>query len=55
MGLLPNLLRPFFGNNFALIWHPAMTLLFIFVLLNYVGRCRPVPSPVAEAHASHCV
>lgn len=32
MGLLPNLLRPWLGNQFALAWHPAMTLIFLAVL-----------------------
>ncbi len=32
MGLLPELLRPLFGNRFALAWHPAMTLIFLAVI-----------------------
>ena len=32
MGLLPELLRPLFGNRFALAWHPAMTLVFLAIL-----------------------
>jgi hypothetical protein len=32
MGLLPNLLRPLFGDDFALAWHPAMTLGFLTVV-----------------------
>jgi alpha-1,2-mannosyltransferase len=33
MGLLPNLVRPVFGNHFALAWHPAMTLGFLSVIV----------------------
>jgi alpha-1,2-mannosyltransferase len=29
MGLLPNILRPWLGNQFALVWHPSMTLIFL--------------------------
>ncbi len=32
MGLLPNLVRPWLGNAFALAWHPAMTLVFLAVV-----------------------
>ncbi len=32
MGLLPELLRPLFGNRFALAWHPAMTLVFLAII-----------------------
>ena len=42
MGLLPNLLRPLFGNAFALAWHPAMTIGFLFVLAWQVLRPRRV-------------
>jgi len=39
MGLLPELLRPLFGNHFALAWHPAMTIvMLIFVLWS---ACKP--------------
>jgi len=38
MGLLPNSLRPFFGNNFALFWHPLMTIAFIGALTWFVAR-----------------
>ncbi|MGZ5545245.1 MAG: glycosyltransferase family 87 protein [Limisphaerales bacterium] len=37
MGLLPNLVRPMFGNYFALIWHPLMMFAFIIVLLRFVA------------------
>ncbi|HWD21255.1 MAG TPA: glycosyltransferase family 87 protein [Verrucomicrobiae bacterium] len=40
MGLLPNLVRPIFGNYFALVWHPAMTIVFIGVLVHYISGPR---------------
>ena len=53
MGLLPNLVRPLFGNQFALIWHPTMVLIFcVLVALRIwrpidagtdVGRPQPLP------------
>ncbi|MBX3734784.1 MAG: DUF2029 domain-containing protein [Verrucomicrobiae bacterium] len=36
MGVLPGMLRPWLGNSFALIWHPAMTLIFIVLLALFV-------------------
>jgi hypothetical protein len=38
MGLLPNLLRPIFGNYFALFWHPVMTTVFIVMLACWIRR-----------------
>src|SRR5207247_11254184 len=38
MSLLPNLVRPLFGNHFALIWHPTMTLLFGILLTLFVWQ-----------------
>ena len=38
MGLLPNLLRPLFGNYFALFWHPLMTILFLAVIVRVISR-----------------
>jgi hypothetical protein len=38
MGLLPNMVRPLFGNHFALIWHPFMTLVFLALLGCFVAR-----------------
>ena len=38
MGLLPNIVRPLFGNHFALIWHPCMTLVFLALLGCFVAR-----------------
>jgi len=54
MGLLPNLVRPLFGNQFALIWHPTMTLIFgglvTFRIWQRTGpridMGRPQPSPI---------
>ena len=46
MGLLPNLLRPFLGNYFALAWHPAMTVGFLSVMVWQVfGASDPGPDP----------
>ena len=36
MSLLPNLLRPVFGNYFALFWHPVMTAVFIGILIYWL-------------------
>jgi hypothetical protein len=38
MCLLPFMLRPFFGNYFALFWHPLMTILFLAMLLHFISR-----------------
>jgi alpha-1,2-mannosyltransferase len=38
MGLLPELLRHWFGNAFSLAWHPAMTLLFVVLLALQTWR-----------------
>jgi hypothetical protein len=38
MALLPNLMRPMFGNNFALFWHPVMTFVFMAMLVIWVRR-----------------
>lgn len=38
MSLLPNLVRPLFGNYFALFWHPVMTFVFICMLGYWVLR-----------------
>ena len=46
MGLLPELLRPLFGNRFALAWHPAMTLVFL-ALLAWPQRERPAAEKVS--------
>ena len=39
MGLLPELLRPLFGNHFALAWHPAMTIVMLIIVLW--SACKP--------------
>jgi hypothetical protein len=36
MGLLPNLVRPWFGNSFAKCWHPVMTFLFLGLAIYLV-------------------
>jgi hypothetical protein len=38
MGLLPNIVRPLFGNYFALFWHPSMTLVFLALVGCFVWR-----------------
>lgn len=38
MGLLPNILRPLFGNHFALFWHPLMTLVIILIIAQSIFR-----------------
>ena len=38
MGLLPNIVRPWFGNKFALCYHPVMTILFLGMLIAWVWR-----------------
>ncbi len=38
MGLLPNIVRPLFGNYFALFWHPLMTILFLGMLFALVQK-----------------
>lgn len=44
MGLLPNLVRPWLGNAFALAWHPAMTLVFLGVVFWETATRRGLPS-----------
>jgi hypothetical protein len=38
MGLLPNILRPAFGNYFALFYHPLAAIVFIGLLAEYARR-----------------
>jgi alpha-1,2-mannosyltransferase len=40
MGVLPNIVRPMFGNYFALLWHPLMTIAFLVILLCFI-EMRP--------------
>ena len=50
MGLLPNLLRPFLGNYFALAWHPAMTVGFLSIMVwQVLGASHPGPDPARAA------
>jgi len=51
MALLPNALRPLFGNRFALFWHPSMTIVFLGMLIKFVWTYR-VPS-LAEPLVLH--
>lgn len=54
MGLLPNLLRPLFGNYFALAWHPAMTLAFLLMLTRQIlGSVTDNGRPDGAANVSH--
>jgi len=53
MGLLPEPLRPLFGNYFALAWYPAMTVGFLGVLVWMVLKePASVPPRAAAAPAS---
>jgi len=43
MGLLPEALRPLFGNSFALFWHPVITAGFVgLVTWHVLRREKPV-------------
>jgi hypothetical protein len=51
MGFAPTILRPFFGNYFALFWLPLMTLLFLAILLQFISRAdggNLSPQPAAQ-------
>jgi len=51
MGLLPVVVRPFFGNRFALCWLPCMTILFVGALIHCMSRPgvgQPAPQPAAH-------
>ena len=50
MGCLPNLVRPVFGNNFALLWHPVMTAVFVGLLMGMLWRKNSelVPAPATS-------
>jgi alpha-1,2-mannosyltransferase len=57
MALLPNILRPLFGNYFALFWHPLMTIVFLAALISFVNRtesdkCWPQPRPTSSQRSS---
>jgi alpha-1,2-mannosyltransferase len=49
MGLLPEPLRPLFGNSFALAWYPALTLAFLGLLAWMTFRAPLAPG--MDAHA----
>jgi hypothetical protein len=49
MGLLPNLVRPIFGNHFALFWHPLMAIVFLGLLSWFIARSAPVPAEAPHA------
>jgi hypothetical protein len=51
LGLLPNIVRPLFGNHFALFWHPFMTLVFLALLGYFVWRLAPPAEKPALAPA----
>jgi hypothetical protein len=51
MGLLPNIVRPLFGNYFALFWHPLMTLVFLALLGYFVWQMAPRPEEPGTAPA----
>jgi hypothetical protein len=38
MPILPNIFRPIFGNYFALVWFPAVTLVFLATLTAFAAR-----------------
>jgi hypothetical protein len=38
MGLLPNMVRHFFGNRFALFWDPLMMFIFLGLLVIFIAR-----------------
>jgi hypothetical protein len=52
MGLLPNIVRPLFGNHFALFWHPVMTLVFLALLGCFVWR-SPAHESIGERVWQH--
>lgn len=52
MSLLPNLVRPLFGNQFALIWHPTVTLVFGILLTLFVWQRNPGPANTSPAELS---
>ena len=51
MGLLPNIVRPLFGNHFALFWHPVMAIIFVGMLGYFVQRSAPVGSELRTESA----
>ncbi len=47
MGLLPEILRSLLGNQFALIWHPTMTLIFVALVALFVWQRQAAQSNAA--------
>lgn len=60
MGLLPNIVRPLFGNYFALFWHPFVTIVFVILLAHFTwqpavrngGQMTIPPQPGATPSAA---
>ena len=46
MGVLPELLRKYCGNSFALWWHPTMTVAFLALIVWRVFRPQHTESPL---------
>ena len=52
MGILPNIVRPWFANKFALCYHPVMTFLFLAILIAWLRREKAaVAEPAADENA----
>jgi len=51
MGLGPNVVRPLFGNYFALFWHPFMTIVFLGWLGRVLWSSAPAPGESRELPA----
>ncbi len=45
MGILPNILRPWFRNKFAVFYHPLMTIVFLAMLIAWLWREKNARSP----------
>ena len=52
MGALPELLRKFCGNSFALWWHPTMTLMFLALMVWRVFRQPATESTFQPLHST---
>lgn len=51
MGILPNIVRPWFRNKFALCYHPVMTIFFLAMLIVWLWREKEMP-PSASPEAA---
>lgn len=51
MGILPNIVRPWFGNRFALVYHPSMTIIFLAMLITWLCRGNLTPPSLFVAGA----